>query len=275
MKPSILPVLVLVVVGASFTGGCTSSPKKVPSPPAHTKKTPATAKPAAAQADDLQEYDVAVVADPLEPLNRATFFLNDGIYTYVFRPIAKGYKAIIPRPLREGVHNAFENVRFPVRFVNNTLQGNLPRAGQEAGKFLVNSTVGVGGLMVPAERIPALANVPEADTAQTLAKWGIGQGAYLVLPILGPSSTRDIFGLAGDYALNPVNWVTILYGGITWTLAIPSANTLRSTPVQMDQYDAATGESLDRYLAVRSSYVQFRANKKRQGTLKVVPAPAN
>ena len=100
--------------------------------------------------------------------------------------------------------------------------------------------------------------MPAEDTGQTFAKWGIGHGAYLVLPLLGPSSLRDTVGLAGDYALNPVNWVTILYGGDAWTIVIPSTNTLRALPHQLSKYDSATKNALDRYLAARSSYIQYR-----------------
>lgn len=230
------------------------------------RKSPAPVVPAisgdgksVAAADDLDEYESVAIADPLEPLNRATFMLNHGIYYALLRPISKGYEFIIPKFLRTGIHNAYENVKFPVRLVNNTLQGNFQQAGKETGKFLVNSVVGVGGLMEPSERIPALADIPSADTGQTFAKWGIGQGPYIVLPLLGPSSARDVVGLAGDFALNPVSWVTIIYGGYAWTIAIPAANTMRSLPNQLAQYDAATENSVDAYLSARTAYVQYRA----------------
>ena len=112
--------------------------------------------------------------------------------------------------------------------------------------------------MRQSDRIPSLADVPAADTGQTFAKWGIDHGVYIVLPLLGPSSLRDTVGLAGDYVLNPVNWVTILYGGYAWTIAFPSTNTLRALPDQLGRYDSATKNALDRYLAARSSYIQYR-----------------
>jgi len=254
---SILPAVLLTSLALSLSA-CSSTSRKQPA-----ESTPVGGGKSGDKSvqllEDVDEYDVASIADPLEPLNRATFWLNDGIYTYLFRPISKGYQTVVPKPVRNGIHNAFENVKFPVRFVNNALQGNFKRAGQETGRFLVNSTVGVAGLGRPADRIPSLADVPEADTAQTFSKWGIGHGAYLVLPVLGPSSLRDTVGLAGDYALNPVNWVSILYGGYAWTIAIPSTNSVRSLPVQLGAYDTAIKNSLDRYLAARSSYVQYRA----------------
>jgi phospholipid-binding lipoprotein MlaA len=128
----------------------------------------------------------------------------------------------------------------------------------------VNTVVGIGGLGRPSDHIPALADVPAADTAQTFAKWGIGNGPYIVLPILGPSTLRDTVGLAGDYVLNPITWVSIVWGGYAWIVAIPTTNTVRALPVQLGQYDAITKDALDRYLAARSAYIQYR----RQAALK-------
>jgi phospholipid-binding lipoprotein MlaA len=218
-----------------------------------------------AAADDLDEYDAVVVSDPLEPLNRATFMLNDGIYTVLLRPVSTGYEYAVPEFARTGLTNAFENVKFPVRFVNHTLQGKFGRAGRETGKFLVNSTLGVAGFMRAAERFPAVADLPAADTGQTFAKWGIGHGPYLVLPILGPSSVRDTVGYAGDYALNPVNWVGFIYCGYeffcppSWPIVFPAVNTLQALPGSLATLDAATENALDRYIAARTAYIQYRA----------------
>lgn len=249
-------LLVLAAAVLMFTS-CSSGPKKPAQPAAASVGDKADGKSVRA-ANDLDEYQVETIADPLEPLNRVTFSFNHGLYTYLFRPISKGYEWVIPKLLRQGIHNAFENVKYPVRVVNDTLQGNFQRAGLETGKFVVNTVVGVGGLGRPSDHIPALADVPAGETGQTFAKWGVGHGAYLVLPVLGPCSLRDTVGLAGDYALNPVSWVTIWYGGYAWTLAIPSTNTVRAMPNQMKMYEAATKDALDRYLAARSSYVQYR-----------------
>lgn len=257
-----LQLLITLVTSGLFLTGCSSSSRKTPNPeiPATTGDFKSSVGKSVQAADDeFDEYATAPVSDPLEPLNRATFTLNHGIYMVLLRPVSKVYQTIVPKPVRTGVHNAYENVKFPVRFVNNTLQGNFKRTGQETGKFLVNTVAGVGGIMQPAERIPALANIPPADTGQTFAKWGIGHGPYLVLPLLGPSSARDTVGLAGDFALNPVTWVTFVYGAYAWTIAIPAANTMRSLPNQLAQYDAATENSVDAYLSARSAYIQYRA----------------
>ena len=122
---------------------------------------------------------------------------------------------------------------------------------------------GVVGIFRSAENIPALANVPDEDTAQTLGKWGIPHGPYLVLPLLGPSSVRDTVGLAGDYALNPVNWPYLYWFGNRskhdWVIVPPLSNTLRSIPGQLDNYDTITKDAVDPYISARSAYSQSRA----------------
>ncbi len=257
------PLILSVLFGASLlflAAGCLSPRQKAPvSVPAAEAGTGAPdGKSVQAGDDDLDEYSTATVSDPLEPLNRATFLINDGLYTVIFRPVSKGYEKVVPKLVRQSIYNAYENVKFPIRFVNNALQGNFTRVGQETGRFVVNSVAGIGGLGRPADHIPAIADVPPADTAQTFAKWGIGNGPYIVLPLLGPSTLRDTVGLAGDYALNPITWVCFVYGDYDWIIAIPAANTLRALPVQLGVYDSVTKNALDRYLAARSAYIQNR-----------------
>ena len=212
-----------------------------------------------AAADDLDEYAVVEISDPLEKLNRGTFWVNDKLYLVIFRPISKGYEFILPKPVRKGVDNAFENVKFPVRLVNSALQGKFKRAGLETEKFLVNTIAGLGGLIRVSDKVSSLADIPEEDTGKTFAKWGMGHGAYIVIPFLGPSSVRDGVGLIGDYALNPVNWGIFWHGKHDWTAIPPSANTLRALPTQLGLYDDAKKDAIDPYISLRSAYVQFRA----------------
>ncbi len=260
-------MLLLAIACLATLPACASSRRKTPepiAPPVGSGKSvvPSSTAPAAsagdAYEDDLDEYDVVEIADPIEPVNRAIFSFNHVLYKGVLRPASKGYEFIVPSLVRKGIHNAYENVRFPVRFVNHALQGKFDRAGREFEKFLVNSVLGVGGLMKPSDKFPSLAGVPAASTGQTFSKWGIDHGFYFVIPVLGPSSARDTVGLAGDGVLNPVSWVAFVFGGATWTVAVSSPDTVRSWPDQMDQYDTVTKEAVDRYLAARSSYVQYR-----------------
>jgi phospholipid-binding lipoprotein MlaA len=215
--------------------------------------------PGAAEGDDLDEYtNIASIADPAEPVNRGTFWLNHQLYTFIVRPASKAYEFILPSPARKAIHNVFDNVEYPVRLVNHALQLEFKRADLETRKFVVNSVAGVGGILRVSDRIPELANIPPADTGQTLAKWGIGHGAYVVLPVLGPRSVRDTVGMAGDYALNPVSWLA--YGGVTGAtaLAVSGPSAARNMNERINLYDAATQNAIDPYIAVRTGYIQYR-----------------
>ena len=213
-----------------------------------------------ADVDDLDEYAIVEIKDPLERINRGTFWLNDKMYMVLFRPLSKGYEKVIPKPLRNGVNNAYENAKYPVRLVNALLQGKLKRAGQHTGKFLVNTVAGLGGLIRATDKIPELADLPDDDTGKTFAVWGIGHGAYIVIPFLGPSSVRDGIGLVGDYALNPVNWPYFHIGHkADWTRIPPAGNTLRALPSQLSTYEETKRDAIDPYIAIRSAYAQYRA----------------
>lgn len=249
----LLPLAVLVLASCATPGRKAST--------AASATTPAASKtPAAGAVDELDDYGAATeVSDPIEPLNRATFALNDGIYKWVFTPISKTYTTLFPKPVRKSIDNAYENVKFPVRFVNSGLQGKFGRAGKEVQKFGVNTVAGVGGLFKVSDRIDSLKDVPLEDTGQTLAKWGIGHGPYIVIPVMGPSSAREIFGLAGDYALNPINWGFAFTGDADdWAWIPPTGNTIRSMPDQLDLYNESKANAIDPYTAVRSTFIQNR-----------------
>lgn len=255
----LIPALLLGLT-ASLLTSCTTPSSRRPSAEASVSGSAGSEGKSSlvAENDDLDEYTAGTIFDPLEPVNRVTFWVNDQLYTFLLRPVSKTYQKVMPKPVRTSVSNVFDNIRFPVRFVNDALQGQFLRAGQETGRFVVNSTLGVGGLFRPSDKISALADVPAADTGQTFAKWGIDHGFYLVLPVIGPSSVRDGVGLAGDYALNPVTWVAIFYGSWAWTIPVSVTDTVRVMPDRFDAYDAASENAMDSYLALRSAYVQHR-----------------
>ena len=215
--------------------------------------------------DGNDEYSrVASVPDPIEPLNRGTFWVNHQIYRYIFRPVSRTYDTVVPSLVRKGVFNVFDNLEFPKRFVNDLLQGKLPQAGMESEKFVVNSVAGVGGIMKVSDRIPALANLPSPDTGQTFAKWGIKHGAYVVVPVFGPRSARDTVGLAGDIALSPVFWVSIFFPAVAWIPAVTTPDSVRTLHDRLGAYDAVTENTMDRYLAARSAYIQNRTKAASQ-----------
>jgi phospholipid-binding lipoprotein MlaA len=223
------------------------------------QKTPAQTDPDLV--NEVDDYAVVQISDPLEPINRAIFKFNDGVYDYVFRPVAKGYTRVVPEPAREGIGNFFHNLRFPIRFVNSALQGKFERAGREGGKFLVNTVAGLGGFIRISDEVPALATIPGEDTGQTFGSWGIGKGPYLVLPILGPGTARDTVGAIGDHFLSPLNWDP--RGNIEWytwrvETGVTVVSVVNSLPDLLATYDAPTKDALDPYIAVRSAYVQYR-----------------
>ena len=158
-------------------------------------------------ADEDKTVPKAVsVADPLEPWNRAMFVFNDKCYFWLLKPIAQGYNFVMPKFFRECIRNFFDNLEMPVRFVNCLLQAKGKAAAGELGRFLCNTTIGVLGFGNPAQKYPAL-SPDEEDFGQTLGRYGIGHGIYLVWPFMGPSSIRDTIGFGGDYFLKPTNYI--------------------------------------------------------------------
>ena len=219
------------------------------------------AAPAASEEPD--EYAQPRVSDPFEPMNRAFFKFNDGFYAHVFRPFAHGYERVVPPAVRLSIGNFFDNLKFPVRFVSSVLQGKPGRAARETGKFLINSTVGVGGLVRVSDSVPELAAVPSEDVGQAIGAWGIGAGPYLMLPFLGPSSVRDTVGLAGNAMLNPVSWSaterTVKGYDSTWRYSLQAVDLMNSSPDQIRTYDSFKQSAVDPYLSVRHGYLQHRS----------------
>ena len=219
----------------------------------------AESKTSIAAADDLDEYsNVASVPDPIQPVNRGTFWLNHQLYRYILKPISKTYDKIVHSPIRRGIFNVFDNLEYPARVVNDLLQWQPKRAGYETEKFLLNSTVGVAGLMKVSNHFQTLAALPRTDTGLTFAKWGCTHGCYIVLPIFGPKSARDTVGFAGDVALSPLFWFSLWFPSAAWMPAVSTPDSLRNLHDKLGAYDAATENTLDRYLAARSAYIQYR-----------------
>jgi len=196
------------------------------------------------------------VADPLYYFNYAMYSFNDILYFALLKPIATGYKAIMPTIVRQGVNNFFYNLLFPVRFSNNLFQGEIKDAGTEIEIFLINSTIGVLGFGQVAQNEFGLKTSDE-DLGQTFGSYSIGNGFYLVLPVLGPSTLRDAVGLAGDYFLKPINYVDSreLSFGITFY------DTINSLSFHLGRYAAIKAAAIDPYVAIRNAYIQTREKK--------------
>ena len=212
--------------------------------------------------DEVDDYkNTSSIPDPIQPVNRGVFWFNHQLYHYAFHPLNNAYKTVFPSTVRTGIYNVFDNLEYPVRFLNDILQWQPKRAGLETEKFLLNSTVGVAGIFKPSNKVPSLRDVPKTDTGVTFAKWGVPEGCYIVWPILGPKSARDTVGFVGDLALYPVTWLTFGVGGAvtgTTALAVTGPDAARNTSDKIDTYNTVTRNSIDRYLAVRSAYEQNR-----------------
>ncbi|MBE9487132.1 MAG: VacJ family lipoprotein [Desulfuromonadales bacterium] len=204
---------------------------------------------------DEGSFDEILIADPLEGFNRGMFWVNDKLYFYLAKPVAKGYRFIVPRPVRVSVGNFFSNLLTPMRAANALLQLKFTDFGTEIYRFVVNSTIGIAGLFDPATSLAGVEKVEE-DFGQTLGYYGAGHGFYLVLPVLGPSSLRDTTGGLVDTVLDPF-W----YADLT-TMEHLGAKVFKVTnglSLDKDTYESIVRDSLDPYLFVRAAYAQRRA----------------
>ncbi|MGE0386708.1 MAG: VacJ family lipoprotein, partial [Gammaproteobacteria bacterium] len=143
--------------------------------------------------------------DPFENTNRAFYKFNDGLDVHIFQPLARGYVKVTPQFFRTSVTNFFDNMGYLNTIANDLLQGKLVRFFQDSGRFVINSTLGIGGLFDPASEMGLKQN--SEDLGQTFAVWGAGEGAYLVLPLLGPDTVRDVPDRATSMLLTPTFWI--------------------------------------------------------------------
>jgi phospholipid-binding lipoprotein MlaA len=194
------------------------------------------------------------IADPLEPFNRAMFRFNDKLYFWVIKPVAQGYKKVVPEQARVSVRNFFYNLLFPMRFVSCLLRADFGCAGTEIGRFTVNTLWGVGGLLDPASHENL--NIPKnaADLGQTLGVYGLGQGFYIVWPVLGPSSARDSINIPGNYFLYVVNYISPWY---EW-LGVRVFEVENDSSLRIGDYESLLEAAIDPYVALRNAYAQYR-----------------
>jgi len=212
------------------------------------------------------------INDPAEPANRAIFAVNEVVDMVVLKPAAGMYRDLVPPPVRDGIHNALNNLRSPVVLFNDLLQGEFERAGTTIVRFVINSTIGVLGLGDPASSLGF--EYHNEDFGQTLAAWGLEEGPYIMLPILGPSNPRDTVGMVVDLLVDPFNWWAHNTDRdyVTYTRA-----GLRAVDERARNYEALEDlkrSSLDYYATIRSLYRQRRTDEIRNGDDSAVsPAP--
>lgn len=255
-------VIVLLSLSLLFAAGCNG--RKTTKDIGDTAPAVAgdTAQPAVASGVNSGE----TVPDPLYGWNRVWFTFNDVFYGVLMRPLAKGYAYAVPKIIRTGLANAYSNFTFPIRFLNSLLQLNFVKASREFGRFMLNSTLGIGGLVDVAKSDPNLQPGNE-DFGQTLGYYGMPEGFYIVWPFLGPSSLRDSIGMAGDAVANPLFWLFApwSYGGDEasywyWPFIIKSGDLFNRLPEFLENYDAVTKPAVEPYTAIKDAYIQYRRN---------------
>jgi phospholipid-binding lipoprotein MlaA len=209
---------------------------------------------------DESEKETPQIFDPLAPVNKVMFHVNDKLYFWVLKPLAQGYSFVVPELVRTGFGNAYDNLRSPARIVNNLLQLRFKRSGNEFIRFLFNSVVGVGGLGDASKGLLGIEK-QEADFGQTLGSYGVGHGLYLVLPLSGPSSVRDGVGLAGDTFMNPMIYVSYFYLNFWEGAALYAHEKVNDTSFRIGDYEAFKQAAIDPYVSMRDAFVQYRLKK--------------
>lgn len=222
--------------------------------------------------EGIEEYD------PWEPFNAKVFEFNRQFDRWLLKPAAKGYDFVVPNFIQVGLRNFFYNIRVTPRFMNNIFQAKFKGAGIEAGRFLINTTAGIGGFFDVARHLHLI--TPEEDTGQTLGFYGIPPGPYIVLPLMQPYTVRDLVGYAGDIALNPIYWLMFPIIEIdAIPSVIPHKNRLTSSLIlitargteivndrslNLEKFQGVEESTLDLYAAVRNAYLQTRAKAIRE-----------
>jgi phospholipid-binding lipoprotein MlaA len=210
------------------------------------------------------------VSDPWEGVNRDMFAVHEAVDGAVLEPVARGYRAVTPRPVRQGVLNFLRNLRSPVILANDLLQGEVGRAGATTGRFLINSTIGLGGVLDPATGMGLERH--DEDFGQTLAVWGIASGPYIFVPLMGPTNVRDAAGNIVDLAFDPLTWAQ---GDDidAWRASRAAATGLAAREQVIETVDDIRANSIDPYASIRTSYSLLRESAIQNGRTNVQDLP--
>ena len=202
--------------------------------------------------------------DPWERFNRSVYIFNDGVDRAIAKPAAKAYRKVTPRPVRTGVSNFFDNITYPITAVNAALQGKFRQAGRDSGRFLLNTVVGLGGILDPASVAGLVRN--DEDFGQTLGVWGVPSGPYLMLPIFGPSNARDAPARIVDNLMDPKN----LVGTSDARVAANVLNVVDSR-ANLLVIEKPLENVFDRYAFLRNIWRQRRLSQIRDGSFMEEP----
>jgi phospholipid-binding lipoprotein MlaA len=239
-----------VIPGGAVTPEAENVPKVESSPEAE-----GTANTESASEDTSPEEGAedASIADPIEPWNRLMFNFNDKLYFWALKPVARGYNAVVPEPVRVSVRDFFRNVAMPVRFVNSLFQGKIKGAGTELARFGINTTIGLAGFFDVAKSWFDL-NPQDEDLGQTFGSYGMGGMMYIVWPFLGPSTVRDTVGFVGDSFLDVANYLNPFY----IPMSIHAYDRINKTSLDLGTYEDLKESAIEPYTAFRDAYIQYR-----------------
>ena len=218
--------------------------------------------------DEIEDIDfgtgssIQTINDPLEKYNRKIFSFNEFIDINIFDPIAKSYRNTIPKPIRNSVGNVIKNLSLPFTCINSVLQGNAENATGSFSAFLINTTLGIGGIFDVAGTKKV--EYRKEDFGKTFAKYGVGQGPYLMIPLLGPSTLRDFSGYLVEKTMDPLSFNKLQIGGKediidpSYRISLSAISALNTRESLIDILDDARKDSFDLYATIRSAYLQRR-----------------
>ncbi len=213
---------------------------------------------------EFEAEETTNIIDPLSGYNRAMTSFNDKMITYALNPVSEAYAYVLPQPFRLGVSNFIHNINFPIRLVNNLLQLKFQNSSDEIERFIINTTVGLGGLMDPAKNHMKTPILPHnEDFGQTLGHYGIGSGFHVVLPFFGPSNVRDIAGITVDTYLSPLVNVRGLENykipdNLGQSIGIATVHFINKHSLHLEEYESLKKDAIDLYPFLRDIYEQKR-----------------
>jgi phospholipid-binding lipoprotein MlaA len=273
MKETIINIILFITISIFFTA-CSSKDVITPK----DTKTKVIETNSTKQADDSEEFSmedefldefseemaVEEKSDPFSGYNRAMTTFNDVLFRNVLTPTARVYKAILPEGARQSVKNFFHNLLYPLRGINNLLQGKFSNTAEETGRFVINTTIGIFGLFDPARSWFGL-EPHEEDFGQTLGYYGVGSGPHIVLPIFGPSNLRDMFSMYPDsYAdtttVSPTKGMEDYHIAKTYPeyIGLEAIEQVNYVSLHHGEYESLTGDAIDLYSFLRDTYEQRR-----------------